>query len=452
MTSGPIARQLVVFAIPLLIGNIFQQLYNTVDSIIVGNFVSAEALGAVTSVGPFLFMTVSFAIGMSAGASVVVAQTFGSGNIPAMRRAIHTTFLASFWLSLILTPVAVLLTSPMLRLMQTPESIFPLARTYLIIMSSGMAGGIFYNMGSGILRALGDSKRPLYFLIFSTLLNIVLDLLFIVVFDLGVAGAAFASILAQGLSAVAIFALLFRTNEIYRMSWKEMHMDRALLKKILYIGLPTGIQMAITSFANVFVQAYVNGFGAASTSGWGAYTRIDAFAFLPIQSLGLAVSTFTGQNYGARNRVRIKSGIRIAMVISMVLIACIILAVYLSAPWLIMLFNRSEDVVDYGTLYTRVNIWFQFFNVINQILIYALQGLGRTLAPMVLMLSSFVAARQTYLALIAHFVPGNAVLIGLGMPVGWIICTVLMTIYYFACHWEREFDGEEKAAPAQHAS
>ena len=284
MTEGPILKELVLFSLPLLLGNIFQQLYNTVDSVVVGNFVSADALAAVTMTGSAVGTLVGFFVGMSTGAGVVISQRFGARDRAGLRKAIHTSLAATFFMGLAMMAVGYFVTPGLLRLMQTPETILPLATTYLRIYFLGIEGLMFYNMTSGILRAVGDSRRPLYFLILTSVLNVVLDLLFVIVFHLGVAGVAYATILSQFISGGLGIYVLARSKDDYGITMREMRIDSASLKKIIFIGLPVGLQQAVISFSNVFVQGYINSFGNASAAGWGAYGRVDAFVMLPLHS------------------------------------------------------------------------------------------------------------------------------------------------------------------------
>ena len=345
MTEGTIWKQLVLFALPLLAGNVFQQLYNTVDSIVVGNFVGADALGAVTSVAPAINTLVGLFMGMSSGASVVISQFFGARNNTQLRKSVHTSIVTTTLLAFVFMLVGYYMTPPMLRFMKTPDSITPLATTYLRIYFLGILGLMIYNMGSAILRAVGDSRRPLYFLILTSIMNVVLDLLFVIVFHLGVAGVAYATIISQFVSAILIMIVLFRSQECYSLRWNEMKIDQSMLGRIVYIGLPAGLQMAITSFSNVFVQSYINNFGAASTSGWGAYGRIDSFVILPMQSLALAATTFVGQNAGAGRIERIRTGIRTTLTLAIACTLAVCIPEFIIAPHVISLFSRDPQVM-----------------------------------------------------------------------------------------------------------
>lgn len=437
MTEGTIWKQLVLFALPLLAGNVFQQLYNTVDSIVVGNFVGADALGAVTSVAPAINTLVGLFMGMSSGASVVISQFFGARNNAQLRKSVHTSIVTTTLLAFVFMLVGYYMTPPMLRFMKTPDSITPLATTYLRIYFLGILGLMIYNMGSAILRAVGDSRRPLYFLILTSIMNVVLDLLFVIVFHLGVAGVAYATIISQFVSAILIMIVLFRSQECYSLRRNEMKIDQSMLGRIVYIGLPAGLQMAITSFSNVFVQSYINNFGAASTSGWGAYGRIDSFVILPMQSLALAATTFVGQNAGAGRIERIRTGIRTTLTLAITCTLVVCIPEFIIAPHVISLFSRDPQVMYYGALFIRLNCLFDVLCCMNQVHAGALRGMGDAKVPMFIMLGSFVVFRQIYLFIMSHLT-GSIYPIALGYPAGWLVCSILMFLYFHYSHWDQK--------------
>ena len=437
MTEGTIWKHLVKFAFPLFIGNIFQQLYNTVDSIVVGNFVGADALGAVTSTIPIVITLIGLAIGFTMGASVVISQYFGAKDISNLRKSTHTATAAMFLLSLFFAATGYLATPGLLRMMNTPESVFREAVVYLRIFSLGLTGTIMYNMGGAILRAVGDSKRPLYFLILASILNIFLDLLFVINFGLGVAGVAYATIISQFVSGIIIFWLLFRSHEVHSLTWHEMKIDPRILGRIIAVGFPAGFQMAVTSFSNVFVQAYINAYGAASTAGWGIYSRIDAFVILPTQSMAMSVTTFVGQNAGARKPDRINKGLFTGLCLSWSLSACIITVLYIFAPYIAGLFNQDAAVLGFAVLFIRLNSIFDPVNATNQIEAGALRGVGDSRTPMMIMLMSFVVLRQIYLFIISRLTD-SIYFIAIGYPIGWLICTALMTLHIKRIGWERK--------------
>lgn len=437
MTRGVIWKQLLFFALPLLAGNIFQQFYNTVDSIVVGNYVGANALGAVTSVGSAINTLIGFFMGLSTGASVVISQFFGAKSLGSMRKAIHTALVTTILFSLVIGVLGYLIAPTLLHFMKTPKEVYPDALTYLRIYFSGILGLMLYNMGSAILNAVGDSRRPLFFLVLSSILNIFLDLFFVIKLHLGVAGVAYATILSQFISDILILLLLFHTKECYRITWKEMRIDGPILKRIFVIGIPAGVQSAVTAFSNVFVQSYINAFGAASTSGWGAYGRVDSFVILPLQSIGLASTTFVGQNAGAGNVDRIKKGIRtsLLMAVSFTLVLCTI--VYIRAPEVVSLFNKDAAVLAYGTLFIRLNMPFDFLCCSNQIHAGALRGMGNAKTPMFIMLGSFVLFRQIYLFVVSHLT-ASIYPVAWGYPAGWLVCSILMHIYFTHSGWEKK--------------
>ena len=308
MTEGNIARLLINFALPLLIGNIFQQLYNTVDSIVVGNYVSKQALAAVGCTGPIINALIGIFVGLSGGAGVVISQYYGAKDREKLHASVQTTVALTLIMCVVLTVLGVLFTPYMLRLMDTPDDVFPEAVEYLRIYFMGVSGLLLYNIGSGILRAVGDSTHPLYFLIFSALTNTVLDVLFVKYFRMGIAGAAVATIVAQGLSAILVIGMLIRSDADYRIDPRRPQLKGSLLRKICAIGIPTAIQMGITAFSNIFVQSYINHFESSCMAGWAAYNKIDAFALLPLMSLSMSITTFMGQNLGAGKLDRAKKG------------------------------------------------------------------------------------------------------------------------------------------------
>ncbi len=429
MTQGPISGQLVRFAIPMAIGLLFQQLYNTVDTVVVGQFVGKEALAAVGSTSSIINTLVGFSAGLSTGSSVVISQCYGAHNDRDLRTAVHTTVGVTFVLSLIFTALGMVLVDPLLRLMSTPQDVFPEAQTYLRIYFSGLMGLLFYNMGSGVLRAVGDSTRPLYFLCFSALVNTAFDLLFVIRFGLGVAGVAYATILAQALSAVLVLWVLTRDPGAYGIRWRQLRIDRPMFRRIFAIGLPSGIQQAITAFSNVFVQSYVNYFGSACMAGWSAYNKLDVFLTIPIQSIGMASTTFVGQNYGARRLERARNGVRKAQMLSVSITVVLSALVILSADRLIRLFTTDPEVIAFGVRFVRLDSPFYFAMCFNQTYAGALRGVGNAKAPMAIMLFSFVLFRQAYLLTVKLL--GNALVpVALAYPVGWAMCSILLGVCF----------------------
>lgn len=429
MTRGPILQLLIAFALPLMLGNVFQMLYNTVDSVIVGNFVSKQALAAIGSTTVIVNMLVFFFNGFSIGAAVVIGQYFGARNMEKLHDAVETTMAATFILSAVFTVVGVLTVKPLLHLMHTPEDVFNEATLYLRIYIGGISGLLIYNMGSGILRAVGDSTRPLYFLVFTSVLNIVLDLFFVLVLKTGIAGAAIATIMSQFVSAAMILVLLTRTRDIYRLDWRELHLNFPILRRIFAVGMPAAIQSVITAFSNIFVQGYINVFGSDVMAGWSSYNKLDQFIMLPMQSMAMSATTFVSQNCGAGNQRRSDRGTVAAIGLSLGITGAIAVLLVIFAPAAVRLFSPDPAVIRYGVLFIRANTFFLLFACVDHVLAGALRGRGDSRGPMIIMLSTFVVLRQIYLYWVTRCVANTPLLVGLGYPVGWISCCIVEVAY-----------------------
>ena len=430
MTNGNIAKQVILFSLPLMLGNVFQMLYNTVDMIVVGNFVGKEALAAVGSTAMVTNMAVFFFNGFSTGASVVIARAFGAGKRERLHTAIETTMAMTFVIAALFTVFGVLGVDFMLRFMDTPADVFPDGKMYLTIYFWGVSGLLVYNMGSGVLRSVGDTRRPLYFLILTSMLNIVLDLIFVIVFHAGIAGVAYATIISQFISAGLILFLLSSTKDIYRMSWHDLKIDMEILENIVAIGLPAGIQSIITSFSNVFVQSYINFFGSDVMAGWSAYNKLDQFIMLPMQSMALAATTFVSQNLGAGKEERAERGTILTVAMSAGVTSVIALFLYIFAPGAASLFSKEPKVIEFGVLFLRTNVFFLVANCVNHVLASALRGRGDSRGPMIIMLLSFVAVRQVYLFIMTRFILNTPRVVGFGYPVGWVTCCIIELLYY----------------------
>lgn len=436
MTQGSTTRHLVRFALPLLAGNLFQQLYNMVDTWVVGNFVSNEAFSAVGTVTPIINTLIGFFLGMSSGAGVVISQYYGAHRPEKVREAVHTAMLLTVIMGVVFTGVGIAMTPLMLELMKTPAEVAPDQAAYLTIYFAGIMGLLLYNMGSGILRAVGDSQRPFYFLLVSAGVNTALDLLFVLKFGMGVEGVAYATIIAQAVSAVLTIAVLIGYDGSVKLSLRDLRIHWRMLKKIVAVGIPAALQMAITAFSNVFVQGYINHFGADCMSGWTAYTKIDQLVILPVQSLSLASTTFVGQNLGVGNVERAKGGVRRALYLSFAVTAVLLVPVLTLAPDMTAFFNSKPEVVSYGALLLRLLSPFYFFFCINQIYSGALRGSGNSQVPMFIMLGSFVVFRQIYLYVMAHFISNEIVPIAMGYPAGWFVCSAVTLLYYAHCKFD----------------
>ncbi len=430
MTEGSIVRHIITFAFPLLLGNIFQQFYNTVDTWVVGNYVSNEAFSAVGTVGSIIFMLIGFFSGLASGAGVVISQYYGAKQYDKVNEAVHTSIVMTLVLSVVFTIVGIAMTPTALRFMATPDNVYPESKAYLTTYFAGVAGLMIYNMGAGILRAVGDSRRPFYFLVVSALVNIVLDLVFVINFGLGVVGVALATIIAQGISAVLIMITLVRTDNCVKVSMRELRISREMLSKIIRIGIPAALQMAITSFSNIFVQSYINYFGADCMSGWTAYSKIDQLVILPVQSVALASTTFVGQNLGKQQAERAKKGVTVSLLISVCSAIILMIPIMIFAPHLVGFFNDKAEVITYGTMILRVISPFNVIVCLNQIYSGALRGAGNSKVPMIIMLVSFVAFRQVYLFIMSNFISNTVAAIIMGYPAGWIVCSIITTVYY----------------------
>ena len=430
MTTGNTTHHLISFALPLLAGNLFQQLYNMVDTWVVGNFVSNEAFSAVGTVTPIINTLIGFFLGLSSGAGVVISQYYGAHRFDKVHDAVHTSLVLTLLMSVVFTFAGIAMTPAMLGLMKTPAEVAPDQTAYLTIYFAGITGLLFYNMGSGILRAVGDSQRPFYFLVVSAVLNTGLDLLFVLKFGMGVEGVAYATIIAQFVSAVLTIWVLMRYDGCIRVVLRDLKMHRDMLRSIISVGIPAALQMAVTAFSNVFVQGYINHFGADCMSGWTAYTKLDQLMILPVQSLSMASTTFVGQNLGVGDVPRAKGGVRRALGLSVAVMAGLLIPVLVFAPQLTAFFNSKAEVVAYGTLLLRLLSPFYLLFCFNQIYSGALRGAGNSRVPMVIMLGSFVVFRQIYLYVVANFVANEIVPIAMSYPAGWFVCSVATLIYY----------------------
>ena len=439
MTHGSIIRHYLSFAAPLAVGLLFQQLYNTVDAAIIGNFGPENALGAVTSTGTIINMLIGIFNGLSLGAGVVLSQAYGAHDENRIRKVVHTTMMSTLILCVIATVIGLLIAKPALILMKTPDETFDMSLTYLTTYFAGISGLLIYNMGSAILRAVGDSKRPLYFLIFSAVVNTVLDLLFVIVFDMGIFGVALATIIAQGISAVLIVFVLMKENGAYGLRLPELHIDSTEFKAIFNLGLPSSIQQGLTSFSNVFVMSYVNEFGADCASGWGAYNKLDMFLMVPVMALAQASTTFVGQNWGARQLERARRGVRYGVWMSMACLVTMAALVLLFADPLLHLITRNPAEIAYGIRFIHIITPFYITICFNQMYAGALRGIGSAKAPMFIFLGSFVAFRQAYLFLVNLLVSGRVIghlsdahffLMSLAFPMGWMLASALLIAFY----------------------
>lgn len=429
MTQGNITRHILTFAVPLLLGNLFQQMYNLVDTYVVGNYATNEAYAAVGSVGVIVNIFIGLFSGFSSGAGVVISQHYGAHNQENVKNTVHTAAITALILCPIFTALGLWLTPYMLQWNNTPDNVLPESTTYLSIYFWGISGLLIYNMGAGILRAVGDSRRPFYYLMVCACMNAVLDVLFVTRCSMGVAGVALATILSQCTSALLVVIQLLRTTSCVRVTPRDLRIHPPFLKQIIRVGIPSSIQMSTTAFSNVFVQSYINHFGDNLMSAWTTYSKVDAILFLPMQSIAMAVSTFVGQNLGAGQVDRAKQGVKRALTMTVICSAVIMTPVLLFAPTIVRVFNKAPQVVEYGTMLLRVITPFFLISCANHIYSGALRGAGNSRATMIIMLSTFVGCRQLYLFIMSR-VCNEVLPIALSYPVGWILCTIVTVAYF----------------------
>ena len=435
MTQGPIMSQLVSFALPLLLGSIFQQLYNTVDTWVVGNFVGKNSFSAVGTLSSVTNLVISFFMGFSSGASVIISHYYGAKDDENVNRTTHTFVAVTLIMCVVLTILGIALIPLVLLIMKSPAEVAAEQKIYLTIYFSGLSGLLIYNMGSAILRAIGDSTHPFIFLVVSASLNIVLDLVFVIVFKMGTAGVAYATIISQMISGVLVMRVLFRTNSSVRVSLGKLKIYGYILKKIFRVGLPSALQLSITCFSNIFVQSYINQFGADVMGGWTSYIKVDQLVLLPMQSIALATQTFVGQNLGLMQTERARKGVKISLYMSLVSTAVLIAVVVPLAKIIVELFIGTEEagVIRYGTMFLTWLTLFYLLPCFNQIYGGALRGAGRSGIPMVTMLFSFVFFRQIYLFIMSRYISNTILPIALGYPAGWLLCSIILTAAYKIC-------------------
>lgn len=436
MTSGSIWKQLLLFTIPLLLGNLLQQLYNAFDAIVVGNYVGPEALAAVGSSGPLINMIIAFFMGMSMGTSVLVSQTFGAKDYETLHAGVHTGITLAIVLGVLLSAIGVGISPLILRWMQTPEEILDSSVLYLRIYFSGLLFLTIYNMGTAILTAMGDAKRPLYFLALSAVLNITLNLLFVVVFHMGIAGVAWSTVIAQAISAALVIITLLRTKGVHRLVLREIRFLPEVGKRIARVGLPGGIQSAIISCSNIIVQAYINGLGAAVVAGYSASSKLDGFIMLPVQTIAMAVTTFVGQNLGAGKVERARRGTRVSILMGLCISIALSILVLLFGQTLLMIFTPDQEVLAHGFAFMRVFVPFYFLLCFTQIIPGALRGAGDVRTATVTCIASFVGVRQIYLFFVTK-VHYTIEAVSLGYPLTWGIAAIVLILYYRKTDWRR---------------
>ena len=429
MTEGPIWKKIVSFAIPLFLGNLFQQLYNTADSLIVGNFLGSNALAAVSSSGSLIFLLVGFFNGISVGAGVVVARFYGAREIDKVQKAIHTTIAFSIVSGIALTAIGLILAPQILILMGTPENVLPNSILYFRIYFLGSLAFVLYNAFVGILQSVGDSKHPLIYLIISSVINIILDLLFVGVFRFGVGSAAAATIISQFVSAVLCLRHLLRAPKDYRVHLKKIRFHGQMLRLVISNGLPAGIQNSIIALANVVVQSNINAFGEMAVAGCGSYSKIEGFGFLPITCFALALTTFISQNLGAQKIDRAKKGAIFGILCSVTIAEIVGIIINILAPVLIAAFNDAPQVVAYGTQQARTVTLFYFLLAFSHCAAGIMRGAGKATVPMFVMMVCWCIIRVTYITIVVKVIPSISVIFW-AYPLTWCLSSIVFCCFY----------------------
>ena len=434
-TQGVIWKQLLALFFPLWFGSLFQQLYNTVDSVVVGRFVGKEALAAVGCTGSVISLTVGIFTGVASGAVVVIAQQYGARSAQRVRQSVHTSMLLGVIMGVFFM-VAGYVTAPwMLQVMGTPADTLADAELYLKVYCLGMIPNVVYNMGTGVLRAIGDSRRPLYFLIAASLCNIVLDLVFVLAFDMGVLGVAVATILSQLLSAVLVVASLMRARgEMYQLHLRQLGMEKQSLKAVLRMGVPAALQSVMYSVSNIVIQAAINAFGTDAVAAWTAYGKMDVVFWMTVSSMGLAITTFAGQNYGAGKIDRLKQGVRVSVWMSMGAAVVLSVVLFILARPLMSIFTPDGDVLAIGVEMVHFLVPFYITYVLVELLAGAIRGAGKSLAPTMISLFGVCALRLLWL-LVAVPLHNTLYMVEASYPITWTVTSVALAIYYCKGRW-----------------
>jgi putative MATE family efflux protein len=439
LTEGSIWKAILLFALPVFLGNVFQQLYNAFDAWCVGNYIGDDALAAVSSSGSLIFMMVSFFNGVAMGAGVIIARAFGAKQYDTMSKAIHTAIAFGLVAGLVLTIAGVALTPTILKWMGTPPEVLPQSIIYFRYYFYGALFTVMYNIFVGILHAVGDSKHPLYYLIFSTFINIVLDMLFVAVMGLGVGSAAIATTIAQGVSALLCFRHLVCIDAPFRVSIRKIRFHRDSFVQIIRYGLPSGVQNSVIALANVFVQSNINSFGKAAMAGCGSYSKLEGFAFLPVSCFTQALSTFVGQNLGAGLHNRVKKGVFFGVVCSCVMAELIGGLSYIFAPQLISSFSETADAINFGTQHMRTICLFYFLLAFSHCIASVMRGAGKATIPMFTMLACWCVFRVTYISIAVKFI-NKLTTISWAYPITWTLSSSIFLIYFLKADWIHNFD------------
>ena len=444
MTQGNPYGHMVAFAMPVLLSQIFQQLYNTADTFIVGKFLGTDALAAVSSSGTLIFLLISFFMGTSMGAGVVISRYFGARDADNISRAVHTNIAFGLVSSVILTVFGVAFTPIFLRWMKTDPSVLPQATEYFRYYFLGAIAMIMYNVCRGIMNAVGDSRRPLYYLIFSSVLNVGLDVLFVGAFKWGVWSAAVATVISQAASVVLCCIQLMKKGQIYSVSLRKIRFHKDMMIEIVRYGLPSGIQNSVIGFANVIVQTQINSFGKFATAGYGVHAKIEGFAFLPITSFNMATTTFISQNLGAREFDRAKKGARFGILAATIAAEVIGVLNYVFAPALVGFFDSTPEVLDLGVRQARTVALFYCLLAFSHAIAAICRGAGKAFVPMTIMLSVWCVFRIIYIEAVVHLFHDIGYIYW-AYPITWGISSIIYMIYYKRSDWVHGFEHEKKS-------
>lgn len=437
ITEGVIWKQLLIFFFPIMLGTFFQQLYNTVDAVVVGQFVGKEALAAVGgATGTLINLLVGFFVGLSSGATVIISQFYGAYRPAETSEAVHTAMALGLAGGVVFMAIGLLVSPLALTLMGTPADVFDHALSYIRIYFLGMIFNLVYNMGAGVLRAVGDSKRPLYFLIFSTLLNVALDFLFVVGLRLGVNGAAIATILCQAVSAGLVVFTLMRSDDVYRVRLREIRFSLPILRDIVRIGLPAGLQSVIYNISNLIVQTTINGFGTDVIAAWTANGKIDGIFWMIMGAFGTATTTFSGQNFGAQKYDRIRRCVRVCTLMALIAAALVSAVVLLFGPYIYRIFTSDDAVVAEGQRIIHALAPFYFTYVCVEVISGTVRGTGDSFRPMIITCFGVCVGRILWLLFVVprfHTIE----MLAWSYPISWALTTVLFIVYYLQGSWLR---------------
>ena len=445
LTEGSIWKAMLLFAFPVFLGQVFQQFYNAFDSWCVGHFIGDNALAAVSSSGSLIFMMVSFFNGLAMGAGVVIARHYGAKNDDAVSKAIHTAIAFGLCTGTMLTIVGVSFTPTILRWMGTPDEVLPESIAYFRYYFCGAIFTVMYNIFVGIPHAVGDSKHPLYYLIVSTCVNIALDLLFVAALGFGVGSAAIATTISQGISAALCCIHLMRSSGPQKLYIKKVQFHKQSFFDIVKFGLPSAVQNSVIALANVFVQTNINAFGKAAMAGCGAYSKLEGFAFLPVTCFSQALSTFTGQNLGAKKHDRVKKGVGFGIACSLIMAQIVGILSYLFAPEMIGFFAESQESIDFGTQHMRTICLFYFLLAFSHCIAGILRGAGKATVPMFTMLCCWCLIRVSYITVAVKFVP-ELTTVSWAYPITWTLSSIVFLTYFLKADWIHNFDRQEAKA------